>query len=179
MLQHVALNVIENNTAGSLKLQQYSGTDNEESTSATDIALYILGGIAGLILLIALFFIIGCVVKRYCGRLQLPDPIRPRIQNNSAAIMEPPADNYYTADQFEHRGPLEVRATIDPTLEIGDHLPIDTDKNPKDARFKFTDGPGNVVFDIGQGVEVVVDDNAKKTNANVDDMDFRRFYANL
>ncbi|KAI6197859.1 hypothetical protein M3Y94_01275300 [Aphelenchoides besseyi] len=177
MFERVAPNVIEDNTTKPLELQQYSGTENEENTSGTDIALYILGGIAGLILLIALFFAIGCVVKRYCGRWQLPDQIRPRNQNNSAVFMEPPADNYYTADQFEHRGPLEVRATIDPTLEIGDHLPIDTDKNPKDARFKFTDGPGNVVFDIGQGVEVVVDDNQKKANANVDEQDFRRFLA--
>jgi hypothetical protein len=66
-----------------------------------------------------------------------------------------PCDPYYSADQFEHKGPLEIRQDVDPKKEIGDHLPIDRDQNPQQARFVFTDGQGNVAYDIGLGVEKI------------------------
>ena len=73
----------------------------------------------------------------------------------SATAERQAAQNFYTAQQFTHLGPLHVRYIADPMLEIGDNLSIEQDTNSPNAQFRLTDGAGNRVYDIGFNVEHV------------------------
>uniref|UniRef100_A0A915A130 Uncharacterized protein n=1 Tax=Parascaris univalens TaxID=6257 RepID=A0A915A130_PARUN len=63
---------------------------------------------------------------------------------------------FYDASQFQHMGPLEIDNREKLELEVNREAPNEVGPRPHDIHFTFTTSE-NKVFDIGPGVENVVD----------------------
>ncbi|TKR93078.1 hypothetical protein L596_007605 [Steinernema carpocapsae] len=65
-------------------------------------------------------------------------------------------DMYYTSNNFKHRGPLVIKKNLPVEEKPNIDLEAEKDDNPESKKFTFEEFD-NVVYDIGPGVEKVVE----------------------
>ncbi|KAI6191168.1 hypothetical protein M3Y97_00198700 [Aphelenchoides bicaudatus] len=108
--------------------------------------------VSGCALIIVVLLLIGWLIYCLIGKHR-KNSTRSYNAVHDAFNLVAPQELYYTADNFEHKGPLCVKKEAHFNGQVS-NPETDEDNNPPDAHFTFTDS-SHKVFDINSQIEIV------------------------